>query len=58
MNAAFFAPDMSTVRYRSESDVTTMSTLSDEEAELGAIGDENDSGLDVVGDYQEVRRLY
>jgi hypothetical protein len=53
MNAEFLAPVISTGRYRSQSEVTTMRRLSDNEEELGLSGDVNDSGMDVVGDCRE-----
>jgi hypothetical protein len=57
MKAEFEAPVMSTVRYRSESAVTTMRSLSDEEVELVPTGDAYGSGIDEVGDCDRRNRL-
>jgi len=51
MKAEFLAPVISTVKYRSESVVTTIKSLSDEELEFVPTGDKYDSGIDEVGDY-------
>lgn len=53
MNAESLAPVMSTVRYRSESDVTTMRSFSDTVLdELWLVDEVYESGVETVGDYQ------